>query len=107
MLKDSGTERARLFTEHLNEKFAGAQTAWVGPPDEPRYVFEMRGLNKRVIIEERVFDLWSGSKPGLRKMLAYFEIDEHIARCPAGGELHITPGNGEKPEFSPRAPQRA
>jgi hypothetical protein len=107
MLKDSGTERAQLFTEHLNEKFPGSQTTWAGPPAQPRYVFEMPGENKRVLVEERVFDLWGGSKPGLRKTLAYYEIDEHIAQCPAGSELHIAPGNGEKPEFKVQQLQRA
>lgn len=107
MLKDSGTQRAQLFTEHLNENFPGSQTTWAGPPGHAQYVFEMRGENKRVIIEERVFDLWGGSKPGLQKTLACHQIDEHIAQCPAGSELHIVPGNGEKPEFKVQQPQRA
>lgn len=100
MLKDSGTEKAELFREHLNEKFAGSQTSWIGPPQDARYIFDMRGAGKRVVIEERVFDLLGGSKPGLRKTLDYFKVDEHIADCPSGSELHIKPGNGEKPEFT-------
>lgn len=107
MLKDSGTEKAELFTEHLNEKFPGSQARWIGPPAQPRYVFEMPGENKRVVVEERVFDLWGGSKPGLRKTLAYHEIDEQIAQCPAGSELLIVPGNGEKPELTTRQLQGA
>lgn len=102
MLKDSGSQRAQLFTEHLNEKFPGSQTTWIGPPEEAHYIFDMRGENKRVVVEERVFDLWGGSKPGLQKTLQYFDVDEHIAQCPAGSELHLAPGNGEKPEFSVR-----
>jgi hypothetical protein len=100
MLKDSGTERAELFTEHLNAKFPGSQTTWAGPPQvHEAYVFEMSGANKRIVISERVFDLWGGSSVGLRKTLEYFKVDEHIANCPADSELHVKPGNGEKPEF--------
>lgn len=99
MLNDSGTQRAELFTEHLNERFPGSQTAWIGPPEEPDYIFEMRGANKRIVVSERVFELWGGSKPGMRKTVEYHKIDEHIAGCPAGAELHVVPGNGEKPEF--------
>lgn len=99
MLKDSGTEKAGLFCEHLNEKYPGANVTWIGPPQEPHYVFDVHGPNKRIVVAERVFDLWGGSKPGLEKTLKYYEIDEHIAGCPSGSELHIVPGNGEKPEF--------
>lgn len=99
MLKDSGTERAELFTEHLNEQFPGSQATWIGPPEEPRYIFELGGAGKRIVVEERVFDQWGGSKPGMRKTLEHHKIDEHIAQCPAGSALHIKPGNGEKPEF--------
>jgi hypothetical protein len=107
MLKDSGTQRAELFTEHLNSVYAGSQTAWIGPPDDASYIFEMRGANKRIVVHERVFELWGGSKPGLQKTLAYYKIDEHIAACPPGSELHVVPGNGEKPEFQIKQPQRA
>jgi hypothetical protein len=65
----------------------------------------MRAAGKRVVVEERVFDLWGGSKPGLRKTLEYYKIDDHIAQCPQGSELHIKPGNGEKPEFVLRQAQ--
>jgi hypothetical protein len=106
MLKDSGTERAELFTQYLNETFPGSQTEWVGPPENASYVFDMRGANKRIAVHERVFDLWGGSKPGLRKTLAYYKIDEHITRCPTGSELRVVPGNGEKPEFTVKQLQR-
>jgi hypothetical protein len=99
MLKDSGTERAQLFTEHLNETFPGSQTSWIGPPDAPNYVFTMRGAQKRVVVHERIFELWGSSKPGLKKTLSHHKVDEHIASCPAGSELRIVPGSGEKPEF--------
>jgi hypothetical protein len=102
MLRDSGTEKADLFCEHLNEKFPGANTTWSGPPQEPHYVFEMRGADKRIVVSERVFDLLGGSKPGLKKTLEYYKVDEHVAGCPAGSELHLVPGNGEKPEFQAR-----
>lgn len=100
MLNDSGTQRAELFTEHLNEHFPGSQTTWAGPPDETDYVFEMRAANKRIIVSERVFELWGGSKSGLRKTLEYYKVDEQIAGCPGGAELRVVPGNGEKPEFN-------
>jgi hypothetical protein len=100
MTKDSASERAELFAQHLNETFPGSQTTWAGPPQlEERYVFEMQGAGKRIVISERVFDLWGGSKPGLKKTLEYHKVDEHIANAPSGSELHVVPGNGEKPEF--------
>jgi hypothetical protein len=107
MLKDSGSEKAQLFSEHLNEKFPGSQTTWMGPPQRPQYVFEMRGQNKRIVVEERVFDLWGGSKPSLEKTLDYHGVDAQIAQCPAQSALHIAPGNGEKPEFTTRQLQDA
>lgn len=107
MLKDSGTQRAELFTEHLNDVFPGSQTTWAGPPDERAYVFDMRAANKRIVVHERVFDLWGGSKPGLRKTLEYHNIDKRIADCAPGTELHIIPGNGEKPSFETKQLQRA
>lgn len=100
MAKDSASERAELFTQHLNDTFPGAQTTWAGPPQlEEQYLFDMRGAGKRVVISERVFDLWGGSKPALQKTLEYHNVDEHIANAPAGSEVRIVPGNGEKPEF--------
>jgi hypothetical protein len=99
MLKDSGTERAQLLTAHLNEQFPASQTAWSGPPETPSYVFDMRAAGKRIVIHERIFDLWGGSKPGLEKTLAHYKIDEHIVGCPVGADLHVKPGSGEKPEF--------
>ena len=56
MLKDSGTQRAQLFAEHVDEHFPGSQTTWAGPPDHPRYIFELAAAGKRVVIEERVFE---------------------------------------------------
>lgn len=107
MLKDSGTEKADLFTRHLNEQFPGSQTTWIGPPQEAEYIFDMRAANKRVVIQERVFDLLGGSKPGLEKTLAHYQFDQRIVGCPVGSELHILPGNGEKPEFKTQTPERA
>ncbi len=99
MLKDSGTERAELFCEHLNDAFPGSQTTWIGPPHDKHYVFDMRAAGKRIVVSERVLDLLGGSKPGLKKTLQHHGIDSHIAECPQGSELHIVPGNGEKPDF--------
>ncbi len=103
MPKDSGTEKAQTFAEHLNESFPGAGTRWSGPPQQPaRYVFDMPGFNKQIVIQERVFDLWGGSKPALQKALDHHNVDDRIAGCPAGSALHVVPGNGEKPEFETR-----
>jgi hypothetical protein len=101
MPKDSGTERAKLFAEHLNKQFPGSQTTWAGPPDtDTSYIFDMHGAGKRVVISERIFDAWGGSNLGLLKTLEYHQVDEHIANCPSGRALHIVPGSGEKPEFT-------
>lgn len=100
MLKDSGTQKAQLLAELLDERFPGSQTAWAGPPEHSSYRFEMPGANKRIVVEERVFDIWGGSKPALEKMLQYHDIDKKIAEAPASSEIRIRPGNGEKPEVS-------
>lgn len=107
MLKDSGTQKAQMFAQLLDERYANAQTSWSGPPEGPSYVFELLGPNKRIVVAERVFDIWGASKTGLEKMLAHHGIDEKIAQAPGGSELSIEPGNGEKPEITIRPLQQA
>lgn len=83
-------EKAKELTRYFDEKFPGAGTFYAGPdkPEDPKeHRFELAGVSKRIVIDEKAFEAWGSSKPMLEKAFHHFDL---LGQLDAGpGEYRI------------------
>lgn len=83
-------EKAHELARFFDEKFPGAGAVYAGPdkPEDPsEHRFELAGVHKRVVIDEKAFEAWGSSKPMLEKAFAHFDLIRQLDSGP--GEYKI------------------